>query len=231
MAAMSPRRIATVVAAFAALLAPATATAEIRNGSTGAGILKPDDPDVRIKRASISYDTNGILSGTLAVDGQLQDKDVSMIFSAGTYTRKRECKDLPDQPYGAVGGITGTFSLPPQMDPTTFLPPATRMAFYDGDSLGMDGVTYSASGATATTTATIGLFANRGWNCGWVSVYDNGLEGGPHDKTSWIPLGNKAIKENKRLLRKRLKSCDRRRSAAKRSACRAKAREFYGVTP
>jgi hypothetical protein len=226
---LTPRSTAVLIAAAAALLAPAGAAAEIRNGSSGAGLKEPADPDVRIKRAFMSYDTSGVLSGTVTSAGALQDKDVTVVFSAGTYTRKRVCKGLPSEPHGAVGGVTGTFSYPPVFNPSLPVPAATRLAFYDGASLGPDGVTYSAAGPSATVTGTVGLFANRRWNCGWVTLTDNALGNVPHDQTADFPLGRKAIATNKRLLRKQLKRCGRKRSAAKRSACRAKAREFYGV--
>lgn len=226
---MSLRRTATLVAALAALLAPATAAAEIRNGSTGAGLLAPADPNVRIKRAVLSYDTStGKLSGTVTTDGTLEGKNVSVLFIAGTYDAKRACKWSASRPRGVVGGLVDTFGFPPDGDPSLFLPPATRMAWYGDDNLGPDGVTYSAVGPSATLTATVGLFAGRSWNCAWIDVADLGKETtGTDDRTVEFPLGKKAIKENKRLQRKALKRCGRKQSSSKRKSCRAAARERY----
>jgi hypothetical protein len=225
---MSDRRTVALVAALAALLAPATAAAEIRNGSAGGGVLKPANPDVRIERAAVSYDTStGQLSGTVTTAGTLEGRNTSILFLAGTYDRKRRC-ETSGAGRGVLGGIVDTFAFPPDGDPSQFLPPATRFAWYGEDNLGGDGVTYSAVGSSATLTGTIGLFAERSWNCAWVDVtdMDKGTSG-TDDRTVGFPLGSKAIAENQRLRRKALKRCGRKQRAAKRSACRAKARERF----
>jgi hypothetical protein len=214
--------------AAALLVLPAAASAEIRNGSIGAGRMKPADPDVRIKRALLSYDTAGTVSGTVTADGTLEGKNVSAVFYLGTYDRTRKCADTAARPNGGVGGVTGTFSYPPVVDPTSFIPAATRLAFLGDDILGPDGVTYSSLGASATITGTVGQLADRPWNCGWVTLKDLGIEKEEvDDRTPDFPLGKRAIAENRRLLRKALKRCTHRQRAAKRATCRSAARERF----
>jgi hypothetical protein len=93
---------------------------------------------------------------------------------------------------------------------------------------GVGGVTYSSVGPSASVAGAVGQFAERPWNCGWVTLKDLGIEKeAVDDRTSACSLGKRAIAENRRLLRKRLKRCARQRGAAKRAACRSAARERF----
>jgi hypothetical protein len=112
-------------------------------------------------------------------------------------------------------------------DASSLIPPATRTAFYGEDMLGPNGVTYSSLGPAATLTATLGLFAERTWDCACATLTDLGKQTlTVDDRTVAFPLGKKAIDENKRLLRKALKQCARK-PRPKQVACRAKARERF----
>jgi hypothetical protein len=211
-------------------LVPATADAEIRNGSFGAGRLKPADPSLRIVRTNVSYDSSsGKLEGTVTARGPVARRTVGVAFLVGTYDRQRRCRGTARQPTGALTGDIGTFSLPPDPDPNLYGLKATRLAFLGRANLGDSAVDYSASGPTATLSATIGLFADRPWNCAYTQLYNTRDGGdGAKDETLYFPLGSKAIAENRRLQRLAVRRCGKRAKRA-RAACVRKAKERYPV--
>jgi hypothetical protein len=223
------RSRALVALAVALAAAPAAAHAEVRNGSFGAGRLKPDDPSMRIVRTHVSYDTAGRLEGTVTAEGPVQDRTVGVVFQVGTYDKRRRCQGTDGQPTGAIAGEVDTFSLPPEPDPNLYGLKAIRLAWLGKDLLGDTGVSYSASGPTATIGAEFGLFAGRPWNCAYTQLYSTQDESAKDD-TPDFPLGAKAIAENRRLQKKALKKCGKRGGKAARATCRRKARERF-VTP
>lgn len=222
------KRALVAMAAALACVAAAPAQAEVRTGQTGAGTLQPADPDVRIVKATVSYDTSGRLQGAVTAAGRLEGKQVNVVFYAGRYTKARACKGTAQQPFGAIGGIAGTFQFPPVHDPTSFVPANIRLAQLGDQVLGEAGVLGTASGATASLTGDVPLFANRPWDCAWVTLQDSALATS-RDRTRDFPLGREAIARNRQLQRRAVARCKARPTAKGRAACRAKARERYAA--
>ncbi|WP_320670305.1 hypothetical protein [Patulibacter defluvii] len=222
-----PSRLVPLLAT-AALTAglAAPAAAEVRGGSSAVSTLQPRNPDLRIERTQIVYDTKGMLSGTVRTAGQLRDRNVFVTFVAGVYDRQRRCRQTTRDRFGVVGGAVDTFGFPPVRDPAGTLPPATRLASYDGVPLGGDGVAYAATGATARLVATLSPFAGRGWDCGWVDVADGATER-TADRSPAFPLGRRATAENRRRQARALKRCGTVRQAGARKRCKRQARERY----
>ena len=211
---------------MAAAVFAVPAAAEVRGGASRVSTMKPQNPDLRIRRTQIIYDTKGTLAGTVTTAGQLRDRNVFVTFVAGVYDAKRRCVATGRDQLGLVGGAVDTFGFPPVADPNGTLPPATRLSRYGEETLGAGNVEYAATGPTARLLAREAPFAGRGWNCGWVDVSDGAtLE--TSDRSPAIPLGATAIAANRRLRAAALKRCADIRGSSARTACERSARERY----